>query len=104
MASMHGQITTPGVSLDLCKPNSPRCRSSRFATVRALGLLGLSRHLTGGFASIEDRSAWPATPEAKQFMTLSSQAWGAAHRASGATQADAAAENTAGAYTAPQAP
>jgi hypothetical protein len=70
------------------------------------GLLGLSLHLGDGFASIEDKTTWPATEEGKQFMTLSARAWGAAHRASGASQAeaDAAAENTARAYTATPAP
>ena len=66
-----------------------------------LGLLGLGLHLTGVSLSTEDREAWPATAEGKEFMTRSSQAWGAAHRASGASQAeaDAAADNTLKAYS-----
>jgi uncharacterized protein YndB with AHSA1/START domain len=66
-----------------------------------LGLLGLGLHLAGASLSTEDRQAWPATEEGKQYMTLSGRAWGAAHRASGASQAEAdtAAENTIQAYT-----
>jgi uncharacterized protein YndB with AHSA1/START domain len=66
-----------------------------------LGLLGLNLHLAGVSLSKEERDAWPTTPEGRQFATGSSEAWGAAHRASGASQAeaDAAAENTCKSYT-----
>jgi uncharacterized protein YndB with AHSA1/START domain len=59
-----------------------------------LALLGLSLHLLG--ESIEDPNAWQESPEAKEFMTRSSQAWGAAHEAAGATSTEAATavENT----------
>jgi uncharacterized protein YndB with AHSA1/START domain len=53
-----------------------------------LGLLGLYLHLAGATLSTEDRNAWPTTPEGKQFVSDSSQAWGAAYRADGASQAD----------------
>jgi uncharacterized protein YndB with AHSA1/START domain len=69
-----------------------------------LGLLGLRLHLTGVSLSIQEREAWPTTPEGKEFVTGSSQAWGTAHRAAGASQAEAdtAAENTLNAYTGAQ--
>lgn len=57
-------------------------------------LLGLSLHLAGG--SIEDPEAWQQSAEARDLMTRSSQAWGAAYAASGASEAEVAAavENT----------
>jgi uncharacterized protein YndB with AHSA1/START domain len=63
-----------------------------------LALLGLGLHLRGG--SIEDPDAWGQSPEAREFMTRSSKAWGAAHEAAGATPAEAAtaAENTSKFY------
>ncbi|WP_084958692.1 SRPBCC family protein [Thermoactinospora rubra] len=56
-------------------------------------LLGLDVHLRGGAF---DEAAWQQTPEAKEFLTRSSQAWGAAHTAAGASPAEVAAmvENT----------
>jgi uncharacterized protein YndB with AHSA1/START domain len=59
-----------------------------------LTFLGLGLHLRG--VSIGDPNAWMATPEARQLMTDSSAAWGAANEAAGATseQAGAAVENT----------
>ncbi|GLF95961.1 SRPBCC family protein [Streptomyces yaizuensis] len=48
-----------------------------------LTLLGLGLHLLGG--EIADPTAWQATDEARVFMTRSSEAWGEAHRASGAS-------------------
>jgi hypothetical protein len=59
-----------------------------------LTLLGLSLHLRGG--SIEDPDAWGQSPEARRLMTDSSNAWGAAFEAAGATSAEAATatENT----------
>jgi uncharacterized protein YndB with AHSA1/START domain len=66
-----------------------------------LGLLGLALHLTGAEASIEDKTTWHTTPDGKGFITGSSQAWGAANVAAGASQAeaDAAVVNTIGFYT-----
>jgi uncharacterized protein YndB with AHSA1/START domain len=63
-----------------------------------LTLLGLSMHLDG--ESLEDLAAWNATPEATECIVQSSQAWGAAHEAAGATasQAAAARENTTNFY------
>lgn len=71
-----------------------------------LGLLGLSLHLTGVSLSTEERETWPTTPEGKEFAAGSSRGWGAAHRASGASQAeaDAAAENTFKFYTGEETP
>jgi uncharacterized protein YndB with AHSA1/START domain len=53
-----------------------------------LTLLGLSLHLRGG--SLEDPVAWQESPEARDFVTRSSNAWGAANKAAGATTAEAA--------------
>jgi uncharacterized protein YndB with AHSA1/START domain len=65
-----------------------------------LTLLGLGMHLAGGEMSAEERAAWPRTEEAREFMTRSAQAWGAAHEASGepSDQAGTAAQKTAAAY------
>jgi uncharacterized protein YndB with AHSA1/START domain len=62
-------------------------------------LLGLSLHLSG--QATTDRQKWPRSPDGKEFFTKSSQAWGAAHQAAGATAAEAgaAAENTTRFYT-----
>jgi uncharacterized protein YndB with AHSA1/START domain len=59
-----------------------------------LTLLGLALHLRGG--SVGDPEEWMRTPEAARFVTESSNAWGAANKASGTTEADAATatENT----------
>ncbi|MEB3368978.1 SRPBCC family protein [Saccharopolyspora mangrovi] len=46
------------------------------------GLYGLAVYLGG---EDFDEDAWQHTPEAKDFLTRSSQAWGQAHRASGAS-------------------
>lgn len=64
-----------------------------------LALFGLGLHLRGG--SIEDPDAWSRSPEAKEYMTRSSEAWGTAHAAAGATEAEAAsaAANTTRFYT-----
>jgi len=64
-----------------------------------LTVLGLGLHLRGGM--IENPEAWVRSAEAREFMTLSSQAWGAAHQASGvsAGEANAALEATLAAYT-----
>lgn len=64
-----------------------------------MALLGLGLHLSGHERN--DTESWVRSPEAREFMTRSSQAWGAAHEAAGATvtAASAAAENTARFYT-----
>ena len=53
------------------------------------GLLGLSLHLRGG--SVGDGVAWQQSDEGRAFLTRSSQAWGDAHRASGADEETVAA-------------
>jgi uncharacterized protein YndB with AHSA1/START domain len=65
-----------------------------------LTLLDLGLHLRGGEAAPADKAAWMQSPEAREFMTESSNAWGGANRAAGATEADAAAAvaNTTAAY------
>jgi hypothetical protein len=55
-----------------------------------LGLLGLGSHLASGGVSIEDRDAWPVSADGRGFMTASSEAWGVAFRAAGATDEAAA--------------
>lgn len=66
-----------------------------------LGLLGLSLHLQGG--QIEDPAAWEASAEAREFSTLSSEAWGKAFLASGASSDEVASavENTTNFYVPP---
>jgi uncharacterized protein YndB with AHSA1/START domain len=54
-----------------------------------LGLLGLGLHLSGG--AIDDPAAWEQSAEARQCMIRSSDAWGVAFAASGATPAEVAA-------------
>jgi hypothetical protein len=49
-----------------------------------LMLLGLGKHLTGGGISGVDAADWQTSPEGKDFMTRSGEAWGAAYAASGA--------------------
>ena len=46
-----------------------------------LALLGLGLYLGGG--TIDDPAAWGQSPEAREFMTLSSNSWGAASVAGG---------------------
>ena len=53
-------------------------------------LLGLGLHLGGGEMTDEARRAWSESPEAKQFMTGSAEAWGAAMTAAGSTRDEAA--------------
>lgn len=48
------------------------------------GLLGLSLHLAGGTDRPEDPEAWQMSAEGREFFRRSSEAWGAANRASGA--------------------
>ncbi|MDQ3701716.1 MAG: SRPBCC family protein [Chloroflexota bacterium] len=59
-----------------------------------LTLLGLALHLRG--ESIQDPDEWGKSPEARQFIAHSSDAWGAALQATGATGAEVAkaVENT----------
>ncbi|MFC4495381.1 SRPBCC family protein [Streptomyces ovatisporus] len=68
-----------------------------------LGVLGLGLHLRGG--SIGDPSAWEATDEAREFMTRSSEAWGAAYESSGApAEAVASAVRATTGFYAPERP
>jgi len=64
-----------------------------------LSMLGLGLHLEGG-EPIADPNAWFATPEARQFMTDSSEAWGRAHQAAGGTreEVETAVRNTTAFY------
>jgi len=55
-----------------------------------LAMLGLALYLESG-TSIEDPDAWSVSPEARRFMTESSQAWGNALKATGATEEEVAA-------------
>ncbi|MEU4497621.1 hypothetical protein AB0F96_30355 [Streptomyces sp. NPDC023998] len=50
--------------------------------VHAFDVPGLGVHLRGG--AIEDPAAWQVSDDGREFMTRSSEAWGAAHEASGA--------------------
>ena len=67
-----------------------------------LSLVGLTLHLTSG-APVDpaEVAAWTASPDGRSFITRSSDAWGAAHAASGvpADAAAAAAARTTAAYT-----
>ncbi|GAA4708240.1 SRPBCC family protein [Phytohabitans rumicis] len=54
-----------------------------------LSLLGLSMHLRG--ESIPDHEEFESSPEAREFSTRSSQAWGESLRASGASDEQVAA-------------
>ncbi len=58
------------------------------------GVLGLSLHLQGGEIAPEDREAWPMTEEGREFYQRSSEAWGEANRAAGAS-AELVAQNIA---------
>jgi len=66
----------------------------------APALLGFGRYLSGH--EPDEARSWSQSAQAREFMTRSSRAWGAAHEASGATAAEAgaAAERTASFYTA----
>jgi uncharacterized protein YndB with AHSA1/START domain len=54
-----------------------------------LTLLGLDMFLATG-ESVKDHEAFEASPEGRGLMTASSEAWGAAHEASGASPEEAA--------------
>lgn len=57
-----------------------------------LALLGLFLHLnTGGASRPDDPVAWMMSPEGREYVTRSSEAWGEAYRQDGAPEADAAA-------------
>jgi uncharacterized protein YndB with AHSA1/START domain len=64
-----------------------------------LGLLGLALHLRSGGA-VEDRQAFPESPEGRRFMRASAAGWGAAHAAAGVSEdvAEQAAARTSEAY------
>ena len=67
-----------------------------------LGLVGLAGHLgAGAVIDPADGPAWVASPEGREFMTRTSEAWCAAHIAAGMPEAEAkaAAERTIAAYT-----
>jgi uncharacterized protein YndB with AHSA1/START domain len=67
-------------------------------------LLGLALHTSSGHArDPQEVAEWLASAEAKQFMTLSSEAWRDAAIAAGEdpAQAQAAADRSTAAYTAP---
>jgi uncharacterized protein YndB with AHSA1/START domain len=63
-----------------------------------LALLGLFLYLSTGQDRPEDPAAWATSPDAREFITRGSEAWGAAFRQAGASEAEAAsavAETTA---------
>ena len=67
-----------------------------------LAMSGLASHLsTGAAVAAEEGPAWLASAAGRQFVSLSSERWGAASAAAGADQADAqaAADRTTAAYT-----
>jgi uncharacterized protein YndB with AHSA1/START domain len=68
-----------------------------------MGLMGLVLHLASGGAPVDQAAAmaWMATPDGKQFVTLSSDAWAEASIAAGEDEAAAraAADRTTAAYT-----
>jgi uncharacterized protein YndB with AHSA1/START domain len=55
-----------------------------------LALLGLFLYLSTGQDRPEDPAAWATGPDAREFITASSDAWGTAFRQAGASEADAA--------------
>ncbi|HEY3008632.1 MAG TPA: SRPBCC family protein [Micromonosporaceae bacterium] len=65
-----------------------------------LAVLGLGRHLAGGSMADADKAAWMRSTEGREFMSGSSDAWGEANRAGGASETEAAAAvaNTTKAY------
>ena len=56
-----------------------------------LGLLGLFLYLSTGRDRPEDPAAWAANPDAREFITRSSEAWGVASGQAGASEEEAAA-------------
>ncbi|MFC5924455.1 SRPBCC family protein [Micromonospora vulcania] len=73
-----------------------------------LGLLGLASYLAGDGSGVtpEQSAEWSASDEGRQFMTLSSEAWGAASIAAGTDPeaASSAAARTTAFYTGAPAP
>jgi hypothetical protein len=55
-----------------------------------LALLGLFLYLSTKHDRPENPDAWMRSPEAREFITRSSQAWGTAFRQAGASEAEAA--------------
>ena len=55
-----------------------------------LALLGLFLYLSTKHDRPENPDAWMRSPEAREFITRSSQAWGTAYRQAGASEAEAA--------------
>ncbi len=72
-----------------------------------LGLIGLGQHLSSG-ATVDPQEgmAWVASPEGRQFITLSSDRWCEASIAAGTPPAEAraAADRTTAAYAPPAEP
>jgi uncharacterized protein YndB with AHSA1/START domain len=56
-----------------------------------LALLGLFLYLGTGNDRPEDPAAWAMNPDAREFITRSSEAWGVAYAQAGASEAEAAA-------------
>lgn len=55
-----------------------------------LALLGLFMYLSKGTDRPEDPVAWTTSPDGREYVTRSSEAWGAAYRQAGASEAEAA--------------
>lgn len=55
-----------------------------------LALLGLFLYLSTGQDRPENPAAWATGPDAREFITASSEAWGTAFRQAGASEAEAA--------------
>jgi uncharacterized protein YndB with AHSA1/START domain len=69
-----------------------------------MGLIGLALHLSSGTApDPQESAAWVGSDEGRRFMSLSSRRWCEASIAAGTdeTEAQAAADRTTAAYTAP---
>jgi uncharacterized protein YndB with AHSA1/START domain len=60
-----------------------------------LSLYGLEAHLAGKDFTPEEKAAFESSDYARELMTRSSQAWGEAYRASGASEAEVAAATEA---------
>jgi uncharacterized protein YndB with AHSA1/START domain len=60
-----------------------------------LSLWSLELHLAGKEFTAEERAGFESTPEAREFLTRSSQAWGEVHRGTGAAEAQVAAATEA---------
>ena len=73
-------------------PTAAQCGRATFSDV----------HLSGETKDEAEAQRWLQSPEGKAFVSASSQAWGAAFRAAGATAAEAASavQHTTAFYTA----